>query len=77
MLIFFLRHEATPAIWQEVYLSALLRAILYADDANYVGTFADFASKSLSIELIFFCEPCFSDWLDSESWILLQHSMLN
>lgn len=31
------RHEATPAIWQEVYLSALLRAILYADDANYVS----------------------------------------
>ncbi|SGZ27071.1 BQ5605_C025g10045 [Microbotryum silenes-dioicae] len=29
------KHEATPAIWQEVYLSALLRAILYADDANY------------------------------------------
>ncbi|GAA5857855.1 hypothetical protein JCM8547_006006 [Rhodosporidiobolus lusitaniae] len=29
------RHEATPAIWQEVYLSAMLRAILYADDANY------------------------------------------
>lgn len=29
------RHEATPEIWQEVYLSALLRAILYADDANY------------------------------------------
>ncbi len=29
------RHETTPEIWQEVYLSALLRAILYADDANY------------------------------------------
>ncbi|BGP25158.1 chAPs family protein [Rhodotorula toruloides] len=29
------RHEATPQIWQEVYLSAMLRAILYADDANY------------------------------------------
>ncbi|SCV70070.1 BQ2448_1464 [Microbotryum intermedium] len=29
------KHEATLAIWQEVYLSALLRAILYADDANY------------------------------------------
>ncbi|KAM0748531.1 chaps family protein [Meredithblackwellia eburnea MCA 4105] len=29
------RHEATPVIWQEVYLSAMLRAILYADDANY------------------------------------------
>ncbi|ORY87518.1 Chs5p-Arf1p-binding proteins-domain-containing protein [Leucosporidium creatinivorum] len=29
------RHEATPQMWQEVYLSALLRAILYADDANY------------------------------------------
>lgn len=33
-----LRHEATPAIWQEVYLSAILRAILYADDANYVSS---------------------------------------
>lgn len=29
------RHEATPQIWQETYLSALLRAILYADDASY------------------------------------------
>ncbi|BGP16766.1 hypothetical protein JCM10213_002158 [Rhodosporidiobolus nylandii] len=29
------RHEATAQIWQEVYLSAMLRAILYADDANY------------------------------------------
>ncbi|QRV96077.1 hypothetical protein RhiJN_24095 [Ceratobasidium sp. AG-Ba] len=29
------RHEATPAIWQEAYLSALLRAIHYADDPNY------------------------------------------
>ncbi len=25
----------TPEIWQEVYLSALLRSILYADDATY------------------------------------------
>ncbi|CAO1613127.1 unnamed protein product [Parajaminaea phylloscopi] len=29
------RHETTPEIWQEVYLSALLRSILYADDVNY------------------------------------------
>ncbi|KAG8723321.1 hypothetical protein FRC09_003765 [Ceratobasidium sp. 395] len=29
------RHEATPAMWQETYLSALLRAIHYADDPNY------------------------------------------
>ncbi|WFD31949.1 hypothetical protein MSPP1_002991 [Malassezia sp. CBS 17886] len=29
------RHEATPEIWQETYLSAVLRAILYSDDANY------------------------------------------
>lgn len=28
-------HDATPEIWQETYLSALLRSILYADDANY------------------------------------------
>lgn len=29
------RHECTAEIWQETYLSALLRAILYADDPNY------------------------------------------
>lgn len=29
------RHEATPEIWQETYISALLRAILYSDDPNY------------------------------------------
>ncbi|PWN22373.1 chaps-domain-containing protein [Microstroma glucosiphilum] len=29
------RHPPTPEIWQEVYLSALLRSILYADDANF------------------------------------------
>ncbi|GAA5859610.1 hypothetical protein JCM5353_003372, partial [Sporobolomyces roseus] len=29
------RHEATPQMWQEVYLSAVLRSVLYADDANY------------------------------------------
>lgn len=29
------KHEPTPEIWQEVYLSALLRSILYADDVNY------------------------------------------
>ncbi|KAF8588198.1 chaps-domain-containing protein [Ramaria rubella] len=29
------RHDATPEIWQETYLSALLRSILYADDVNY------------------------------------------
>jgi hypothetical protein len=29
------RHEATAAIWQEVYLSAILRSILYADDPDY------------------------------------------
>jgi hypothetical protein len=29
------RHAPTAAIWTEVYLSALLRAILYADDPNY------------------------------------------
>ncbi|BEI86246.1 hypothetical protein CcaverHIS002_0605330 [Cutaneotrichosporon cavernicola] len=28
-------HEATPEIWQETYLAALLRAIRYADDASY------------------------------------------
>ncbi|KAJ3482801.1 hypothetical protein NLI96_g6731 [Meripilus lineatus] len=29
------RHEATADIWQETYLSALLRSILYSDDPNY------------------------------------------
>lgn len=29
------RHEATPEIWQETYVSALLRAILYSDDPTY------------------------------------------
>ena len=29
------RHEATAALWQETYMSALLRAIRYADDASY------------------------------------------
>lgn len=30
-----LRHEATPEIWQETYISAILRAILYSDDPNH------------------------------------------
>ncbi|CAB4377542.1 unnamed protein product [Rhizophagus irregularis] len=29
------KHEATPDIWQETYISALLRSILYSDDVNY------------------------------------------
>ncbi|WWC71485.1 uncharacterized protein I206_105443 [Kwoniella pini CBS 10737] len=29
------KHAATPDLWQETYLSALLRAIRYADDASY------------------------------------------
>ncbi|KII91307.1 hypothetical protein PLICRDRAFT_135393 [Plicaturopsis crispa FD-325 SS-3] len=29
------RHEPTPEIWQETYVSALLRAILYSDDPTY------------------------------------------
>ncbi|KAI5120599.1 hypothetical protein M0805_008076 [Coniferiporia weirii] len=29
------RHDATPELWQETYLSALLRAILYGDDPTY------------------------------------------
>ncbi|KAF9584628.1 hypothetical protein BGW38_005788 [Lunasporangiospora selenospora] len=29
------RQDATAAIWHETYLSALMRAILYSDDANY------------------------------------------
>ncbi|CAA7257307.1 unnamed protein product [Cyclocybe aegerita] len=29
------RHEATPELWQETYVSALLRAILYSDDPTY------------------------------------------
>jgi len=31
----FNRHEATAEIWQETYLSAVLRAILYSDDPSY------------------------------------------
>ncbi|KAN0109162.1 chaps domain containing protein [Russula decolorans] len=30
------RHQATPEIWQETYLSSLLRAILYSDDPSYL-----------------------------------------
>ncbi|KAF9527483.1 chaps family protein [Crepidotus variabilis] len=29
------RHEATAELWQETYVSALLRAILYSDDPTY------------------------------------------
>jgi hypothetical protein len=29
------RHEATPEMWQETYVSAILRAILYSDDPTY------------------------------------------
>jgi len=29
------RHEATAELWQETYMSALLRAILYSDDPTY------------------------------------------
>lgn len=29
------RHEPTPEIWLETYISALLRAIIYSDDPNY------------------------------------------
>ncbi|KAF7796176.1 hypothetical protein EIP86_007350 [Pleurotus ostreatoroseus] len=29
------RHEATPEIWQETYLSALIRSLLYSDDPTY------------------------------------------
>jgi len=29
------RHEATAELWQEAYMSALLRAILYSDDPTY------------------------------------------
>jgi len=34
-LVPFHSHDATQELWQETYLSAILRAILYADDANY------------------------------------------
>lgn len=29
------RHEATAEIWQETYLSALIRSLLYSDDPTY------------------------------------------
>lgn len=31
----FYRHETTADIWQETYLSAVLRSILYSDDSYY------------------------------------------
>ena len=30
-----IRHDTTPEIWQETYMSAILRAILYGDDPTY------------------------------------------
>lgn len=35
MFMLIMRHPATPELWQETYLSAILRAICYADDASY------------------------------------------
>ena len=35
MLIIVSRHDASPEIWQETYVSAILRAILYSDDPTY------------------------------------------
>lgn len=29
------RHAPTPAVWDEVYLTGVLRSILYSDDPNY------------------------------------------
>lgn len=29
------RHDTTPELWQETYLSAILRAIIYGDDPTY------------------------------------------
>ena len=29
------RHEATLEMWQETYVSAILRAVLYSDDPTY------------------------------------------
>lgn len=29
------RHDTTPELWQETYLSAILRAVLYGDDPTY------------------------------------------
>jgi Chs5-Arf1p-binding protein BUD7/BCH1 len=34
-MLYPLRHDATPELWQETCLSALLRAILYTDDPSY------------------------------------------
>lgn len=31
----FFSHDTTPEIWQETYLSAILRAIFYSDDPTY------------------------------------------
>lgn len=35
LIQYFKRHEATAEIWQETYLSAVLRSILYSDDNYY------------------------------------------
>jgi hypothetical protein len=35
LFFLFISHEATANIWQETYLSAILRAILYSDDSYY------------------------------------------
>lgn len=29
------RHDTTPELWQETYLSAILRAIIYGDDPTF------------------------------------------
>ena len=65
------RHEATAQIWQEVYLSAMLRAILYADDANYVSLGRTRVSEHPADRL-----EC-SDWPASASWIRSPPSTLS
>lgn len=57
-------------MWQEVYLSALLRAILYADDANYVS-FGLFYCAIVSVaDLPLYCSAS----LDSASSTPSPHS---
>jgi hypothetical protein len=35
LILWFNRHEASNQVWMETYLSACVRAILFADDGNY------------------------------------------
>jgi hypothetical protein len=56
-------HEATPEIWQETYVSALLRAILYSDDpAHWVEAYRKLdpiTSREGELRFLQACEALF------------------